>query len=243
MLEYNRLSEITKILSEKKSSSVRELAQALYVSDATIRRDLNLLEKQGHVRRVFGGVILLESDQKDLPFYGHTTLETSKEIIALKAVELINNGDVIMIDASSTSNALIRHLNRFKSLTIITNSALTAGGLQELDARVFVTGGYMPRNSQGFVGNFAESMVRNYNADLFFFTCSALSFDGIASDAASEEMSIRRVMMKQCRKRVLLCDSSKFGHEQTFNVCSLDEVDMLISDAPFPGKGKEKQLI
>lgn len=243
MLEYNRLNAIINILSETKSSSVRELAQKLYVSDATVRRDLNLLEKQGHVQRVFGGVILLESDQKELPFYGHTTLENSKETLALKAVKLIKNGDVLMLDASSTSNALIRHLNRFKGLTIITNSALTAGGLQELNARVFVTGGYMPRNSQGFVGNFAENMVRNFNADLLFFSCGALSYDGAASDAASEEMSIRRVMMKQCRKRVLLADHSKFGQQQTFNVCTLDEVDVLISDAPFPGYGKEKQLL
>ncbi len=243
MLEYNRLSEILKLLSETKSSSVRELAQQLYVSDATVRRDLNILEKQGHVRRVFGGVILLESDQKELPFYGHTTAETSKETIALKAVELIRNGDVIMIDASSTANAMIRHLNRFKNLTIVTNSAMTVGGLQELDARVFVTGGYMPRHSQGFVGNYAEAMIRSYNADLFFFTCGGLSMDGVASDSISEEMSIRRVMMKQSRKNVLLCDSTKFGLTHTFNLCTLDDVDALISDAPFPGRGKERQIL
>lgn len=243
MLEYNRLNQIMNLLSEKKSSSVRSLAQELYVSDATVRRDLNILEKQGNVRRVFGGVILLESDQKDMPFYGHTTEDPSKEEIALKAVERISNGDIIMIDASSTATALIRHLKRFKSLTIITNSACTTGGLQELDARVFVTGGYMPRNSQGFVGPFAESMVRHYNADLFFFSCGALALDGRVSDAVSDEMSIRRVMMRQSHKRILLCDSSKFGKEQCFNLCTLDEVDELISEAPFSGVEKEKQQL
>lgn len=241
MLEYSRLSEILNILSQKKSSSVRSLAQTLYVSDATVRRDLNVLEKQGHVRRVFGGVILLENDQKELPFYGHTSEDAGKGEIALKAVERINNGDVIMLDASSTVNAMIRHLKRFKGLTIITNSALTAGGLQELDAKVFVTGGYMLRNSQGFVGSFAENMVRNYNADLMFFTCGGLTMDGRCTDAANDEMSIRRVMMKHSKKHILLCDSGKFGKEYCFNVCSMDEVDELISDAPFTGYGKEKQ--
>lgn len=243
MLEYSRLSEILNILSEKKSSSVRALAQKLYVSDATVRRDLNILEKQGHVRRVFGGVILLESDQKDLPFYGHTTQDASMEAIAVKAVERIKNGDVIMLDASSTSNALIRHLKRFKSLTIITNSALTAGGLQELEARVYVTGGYMPRNSQGFVGNFAESMIRNYHADVLFFSCGGISMDGVCSDVVSDEMNIRRVMLRHSRKHILLCDSSKFGKQNCFNLCTLDDVDELISDAPFTGHGREKQLL
>lgn len=241
MLEYSRLSEILNILSEKKSSSVHALAQKLYVSDATVRRDLNVLEKQGHVRRVFGGVILLESDQKDLPFYGHTTQDASMEDIALKAVERIDNSSVIMLDASSTSNALIRHLKRFKGLTIITNSALTAGGLQELDARVFVTGGYMPRNSQGFVGNFAENMIRNYYADVLFFSCGGISMDGVCSDVVCDEMSIRQVMMQHSRRRILLCDSSKFGKQHCFNLCTLDDVDELISDAPFPGKGRDKQ--
>lgn len=243
MLEYSRLSEILNILSEKKSSSVRALAQKLYVSDATVRRDLNVLEKQGHVRRVFGGVILLENDQKELPFYGHTSEDASKEEMALKAIERINNGDVIMLDASSTVNAIIRHLKRFKGLTIITNSALTAGGLQELEAKVFVTGGYMPRNSQGFVGNFAESMVRNYNADLMFFTCGGLSMDGRCTDTVSEEMSIRRVMMNHSKRHILLCDSSKFGQEHCFNVCNMDDIDELISDAPFSGYGHEKQIL
>lgn len=242
MLEYSRLGEILNILSEKKSSSVRALAQKLYVSDATVRRDLNILEKQGHVRRVFGGVILLESDQKDLPFYGHTTQDASMEAIAVKAVERINNGDVVMLDASSTSNALIRHLKRFKSLTIITNSALTAGGLQELEARVYITGGYMPRNSQGFVGNFAEDMIRNYHADVLFFSCGGISMDGVCSDVVCDEMSIRRVMLAHSRRHILLCDGSKFGKQHCFNLCTLDDVDELISDAPFTGRGREKQL-
>lgn len=241
MLEYSRLSEILNMLSEDKSLSVRFLAQKLYVSEATIRRDLSTLERQGRVRRVFGGVVLLESDQTDLPFYGHTTRDSSKEEIAQKAVELIKNGSTLMIDASSTANALIRHLKRFQGLTIVTNSALIAGGLQELDAKVFVTGGYMPRNSQGFVGSYAESMVRNYNADLLFFSCGGLSMDGRVSDAACDEMSIRRVMMQHSRKRILLCDSSKFGSEQTFHLCTLDDVDELISDAPFTGIGRERQ--
>lgn len=65
-LEFGRLQEILNILSENRSCTVSSLAQRLYVSEATIRRDLNALEKQGHVRRVFGGVVLIQNDQKDV---------------------------------------------------------------------------------------------------------------------------------------------------------------------------------
>ena len=243
MYEYDRLREILNILAEHKSTSVHALAQKLYVSDATVRRDLNRLEKQGQVRRVFGGVILIESDQTDMSFYGHTTLDTDKEEIAIKALNFIKNGDTLMLDASSTSNALIRHLKRFRDLSVITNSAITIGGLQELDARVFITGGYMPRNCQGFVGSYAESMIRNFNADMCFFSCSGISMDGRVSNTTSEEIAIRQLMMRHSRKRILMADSSKFGQEHTFNLCTLDDIDVLISDAPFTGRGSEKQYL
>ena len=241
-LEFGRLQEILNILSENRSCTVSSLAQRLYVSEATIRRDLNALEKQGHVRRVFGGVVLIQNDQKDVPFYGHTTLDEDKEEIARRAAELIHNGDTIMLDASSTACALIRHLKRFKSLTVITNSALVAGGLQELDARVFITGGFMPHNSQGFVGNYAESMLANFSADILFFTCAALDMNGEMSDTSSDEISIRRVMMRRAKKRVLLCDKQKFGLNHCFTLGTLEDVDVLISDAEYPGLWHEKQL-
>ena len=241
MYEYDRHREIINILSETKSASVHSLAQKLYVSEATVRRDLTELEKQGQVRRVFGGVILLENDHITTAFHGRSTREAELDKIAQRAVEYIHNGDVLMMDASSSASAILRYLKRFKGLTLITNSAITIGGLQDINAQVFVTGGYMPKNSQGFVGAYAENMVRNFNADLFFFSCAGLSMDGRVTDISSDENSIRKVMFQQARRRILLCDRSKFGKSLCFNTCSLDQVDALISDQPFTGKGAEKQ--
>lgn len=243
MYEYERLDKILNYLSEQKNMTVRVLAQKLFVSEATVRRDLNVLEKQGQVRRVFGGAMLLEIDQFHMPFYGHTTVESSKEDMALKACELINHGDTLMLDASSTVNALLRHLKRFKNLTIITNSAVTSAGLQDLDAKVFVTGGYMPKNSQGYVGNYAADMARNFNADFFFFSCGGITQSGAVTEVAYEEMSIRKVMMRQAKKKILMCDSGKFGLQHSYNLCSMDDIDVLISDAPFTGVGREKQYM
>ena len=138
---------------------------------------------------------------------------------------------------------LLRHLKRFKNITIITNSAVTAAGLQDLDAKVFVTGGYMPKNSQGFVGNYAAEMARNFNADLFFFSCGGITEDGLVSEVAYEEMSIRKIMMRQSKKNILMCDSGKFGLKYSYNLCTMDDIDVLISEVPFTGKGREKQFL
>lgn len=240
MYEYDRLREIMNILTQSKSASVRMLAKTLFVSEASIRRDLTALEKHGLVRRVFGGVLLIEGDQEEIPFYARLPeKDESKESIALEAVKRIKNGDVLMMDASSTVSLMIPHLKRFQRLTIISNASATMTGLQELDAKILITGGLMMRNSQGFVGSYAEAMVRNFNADLFFFSCGGISLDGKVSDIISEETSIRRVMMSQCRRRILLSDSSKFGRECCYNLCTVDDVDEIISDAalPFASKG------
>lgn len=243
MYEFERLQEMLSIITQSKSASVRMLAKTLYVSEATVRRDLTALEKQGLVRRVFGGVMLIEGDQEEIPFYARLNQgDESKEAIALKAVEHIKNGDVLMLDASSTVSRMIRHLKRFQRLTIITNSGITMSGLQELDAKIIITGGLMIRNSQGFVGSYAEAMVRNFNADLFFFSCGGICQDGRICDHISEETSIRRVMMWQSRKRYLLCDSSKFGLECCYNLCTVDDVDEIISDQAFKRTGMTREI-
>ena len=241
MYEFNRLQKITEVLSEQKSISVQALAKILYVSEATVRRDLNALEKQGQVRRVFGGVVLMENDIPNTAFHGRSTRDAELEKMALLALDHIRNGDTIMLDASSSACAIIPHLKRFRNLTVITNSTVSTAGLQDLDAQVYMTGGFMPRHSQGYVGSYAESMLRNFKANTLFFSCAGLSMDGRVSDATSDENSIRRVMLEQSAKHVLLCDSPKFGKDFCYTITNMDRIDALISDAPFTGIGREKQ--
>ena len=234
MFNVDRLEEIQKLLAEKKSASVRDLAQRLYVSDATVRRDLNALERQGLVRRIFGGVVLVEHDQRSVPFFARTMAsDVVNDGIALKALGHIHNGQTLMLDASTTVSALIPHLKRFKDLTIITNASAPMTGLQELDAKVYVIGGLMPRHSLGYVGYLAEDMVRNFNADILFFTCGGIALDGRISSPFEEEAGVQRAMLRHARKKILLCDREKFGRECLYNLTTLEEIDTLISDVPF----------
>lgn len=233
MYEFDRLQAILEYLREKRSASVHSLADQLYVSEATIRRDLNALETQGRVRRVFGGVKLLDNDRTDVPFHANAMENYDiKSAIAVKALDFIHDGDVLMLDASFTVSLLLPHLTRFSGLTIITNANMTMPGLQELDAKVYCTGGLMLRNSQGFIGDYAETMIRNFHADKLFFTCRGLSFEGQMSELSAEETSLHRVMMQHSSTKILLCDSTKFGRQYCYNLGNLNDVDEFISDKP-----------
>lgn len=241
MREYDRLQNILNLLDRNKTVSVHDLSRKLYVSDATIRRDLTLLESQGQVRRVFGGALLLEKAHLETAFHGRSTQEEALQRMAQEAVLHIRDGDTVMLDASTSAAALIPYMRRFHGLTIISNSAVSTAGLQDLNAEVYITGGYMPRNGQGYIGGYALDMLSRFNASILFFTCAGLTTDGRVTDKIEEENVIRRVMLRQSRKHVLLCEAAKFGLEATFNLCGMEDVQVLISDQPFSGVGREKQ--
>lgn len=237
MFELERLEKIQDILSERNTMSVRHLAEQLFVSETTIRRDLNELERQGLVKRIHGGVVLLAGPNRELPLYMRERQNSeAKELIASRALTHIHNGQVLFFDASSTVQRMVRHLTQFRDLTIITNGLKTAQELSSLSHNVYCTGGLQLHNSSAYVGHIAERTVREFSADLFFFSSRGLSENGKITDASAEETQLRRVMFEQSEKRIFLCDSSKFGNTYCHNLCRLEQVDAMISDKAFQKK-------
>ena len=231
MLEIERYDLILAGLREKKTATVHNLAKRLYVSEATIRRDLNELERRGLVKRLHGGVALLDSVDRELPLYVRERQNIdAKRIIAGKAAHYLHDGQVIFMDASSTVMALIRYFEPYKNLTIITNGLKTAQELSALSHKVYCTGGLMLHNSSAYVGDYAADFVRNFNADIFFFSSRGVSEDGRITDASAEETHVRRIMFEQSRVRVFLCDRSKQNHMYCYNLCTIAQVDGYITD-------------
>ena len=234
MFEAERLQKIQKLLDGKQAISVQDLAQNLFVSCTTIRRDLNELQRQGLVKRIHGGAVLIAGDAQELPLYMRKKQNSAaKELIALRAVTHIRDGQVLFLDASSTVQHLVPHLAGFRDLTIITNGLKTAQELSALPHKVYCTGGLQLHNSSAYVGHIAERTIREFNADLFFFSSRGLAWDGRITDASGEETQLRRVMLEQSKKHIFLCDSSKFGADFCHNLCRVDQTDAFISDAPF----------
>lgn len=226
MMGIQRKDEITDILKKSRSISVVDLAKRLFVSEATIRRDLNEMEKQGFVKRFYGGVALIEGVSNELPLYVREQLNSdAKDTIARKASAAIQNGQVIFLDASSTVRHIIKYLSKYENLTIITNGIKTADELCTLDARVYCTGGILLHYSSAFVGSYAERMFANFNADLVFFSSRGVSRDGRITDASDEETQVRKAMFEHSKKKIFLFDSSKIGQEFCYNLCYLKDID------------------
>lgn len=235
MFYSERLEKILQILKEKNSASVHLLAKQLFVSEPTVRRDLAELEKQGKIKRTYGGAVISELLNVEVPYASRFREDTKeKDYIAELAVSKISDGQVIFLDASSTAQTIVKHLNGFSNLTVITNSPKTSLMLAERNIRSFCTGGQLLENSIAYVGSLAERFIENFKADIFFFSCRGVSNDGYLTDSSIEESEIRKVMMRHANKKVFLCASRKFGKEYMYKLASVKDVDEIISETIIP---------
>jgi DeoR/GlpR family transcriptional regulator of sugar metabolism len=139
-----------------------------------------------------------------------------------------------MLDGSTSAYHLVPYIARKKDVIVITSGAKTAVALAEANVRTFCTGGQMLIHSFSYVGKQAEDFVRSVNADLLFFSCHGVSDTGLLTDRAIEEADLRKVMFSHAKKKILLCDSSKFGKTCFYNMGSVRDIDEIISEAPLP---------
>ena len=180
MYPSERYERIMKIIRERHSASVHYLAKTLYVSEPTVRRDLAVLEREGRLRRTYGGAILDQVINSQVPLsLRERSCVEEKEALARMALPYIRSGQSLFLDASSTVSHVIPYLSRFEGLTVITNSPKASLKLAEMKIRCLCTGGHLLENSIAYVGHHAEEFVKKFNVDLFLFSCRGLSHDGI----------------------------------------------------------------
>lgn len=228
---YNREQQYIRLLSEK-THTVKELSEKLFISEPTVRRDLIKLEKKEILVCQRGRVSLKTNfaDQRIPLFIRDMEQSEAKKEMARKAIAHVKDGDVIMLDASTSAYYLLPLLATFKKILVITNGAKTALEATSMGIRTICTGGEMTLESFSYVGTDAETMLRQYNADVAFFSCRGLIKDGIATDNSILENSIRRIMMNNAKKSFLLCDRSKLGKKYLNTLCHTRELSGVISD-------------
>ena len=233
---YEREEKILNALLEKESMTTQELSAKLFVSQPTLRRDLIKLEQMGKIIRTHGGAQLLsKSADEKIPFYLREQEQNdAKSIIARKAVEYIKDGDIIMLDGSTSACSIVPLLADFNNLIVITCSANASFLLGKMGINNICTGGRMITHSLTYIGQDAENTARSYNADVVFFSCKGISKEGRLTDTSVEENSLRRVMLTHSKKRVLLCDSSKIGDTCLNNLSTLSEIDAWICEREIP---------
>lgn len=228
---FNREEQYLKLLANGECT-VKELAEKLFISEPTVRRDIIILKKKDLIVSNRGIVKLKPkyADQRIPLFVRNLEYNEAKKEIAQKAIRHIKDGDVIMLDASTTVYHLLVHLTSFKNILVITNGAKTALEAASMGIKTICTGGEMTLESFSFVGTDAEKILRQYNADVAFFSCRGFSDDGMVTDNSILENSIRRIMIEKSRKKFLLCDKSKFGQKYLNTLCVKDKLDGIISN-------------
>ena len=243
-MKENQEKEILEILQNNQYATIDELSENLFVSASTIRRKLDVLQKKGLVTRTHGGA-QLNDDNNFFPSFTFRVHENSfeKKKIALSAIKLIKNGDLIFLDGTTSAFFIAEYLSEFKNIRVITNGIDTLSLLAKNNITAYSTGGCVQElNRSVLVGHYAEEMIKNFHADIAFFSARSVDSNGEIYDCFEEENVIRKAMIKHATKKVFLCDSTKFGKTNLFHLCSLNDVDYIVSNHTIPDFVKVDKL-
>lgn len=235
MRREERFHQILALLDKEGFLSVEDLSRRFFISLPTAYRDLRSLEQQGLIIRADGGAMPVAVEKAILPLDLRKAIHAeAKAAIARRAVDLLERGSVIFLDASTTAASMIDCLRPDMELTVLTNGLSTAVQLCAAGIRTYCVGGCLIHNSVAVGGKIAGDMVDRFPIDMMFFSSYGVDGDGTIIDTAEMETTLRRRILQKPAVSVFLCDQSKFKKRSIFRIASLDMVDYVISDAPLP---------
>lgn len=235
-MQINRKKEILKILEKQYSIKVAELCNLLYASRSTIRRDLEELEKENLIIRSHGKVICNQAFATVNVALSEREMNmlNVKKSLAATAISLIHDGNVIMLDASTTVSCLVHYLEKFQNIIAITCGVKTAYLLSKTNIRFLVSGGECINQSFSLIGGDTLRSIGKYNADICFVSCHGLSENGMVTDTSVSENEVRKKILEQSKTKVLLVDSTKINKQNWDNLCSISDFDFVICDTELP---------
>lgn len=234
-LAPKRREHIRLLVRESGIARVEDLRRELKVSVATVRRDLEVLEEEGLVRRVHGGAVSMESRLEEAVFDDKTNqFSREKRAIAEKAYKLIGQEESLFLDGGSTTLCLARLLKERNDLTVVTNSLRAAAELADSGPRVILTGGELRRISQTMVGPLTSAVLGQVRVDKAFMGTMGFCIKNGLTTTDPNEAFVKSLVADQATQVVLLADSSKAEKVSFARVSDWDRVDLLISDAMLP---------
>ena len=230
IFQEERIQGIRKILERENRVLVNDLCKTFTTTTVTIRKDLDLLEKEGFLKRTHGGAILNRPLFQGLPLSEKEKLHLhEKECIADEAVKMIHEGDVVILDSGSTTTQLARRMKELKGVKVITNAVNIAFELANSKLEVILTGGVLQKNSSTMVGPLAEDVLGKISADKLFQGVDGIDYEIGLTTPDIAEANTSRVMMQRAGEKILLVDSSKFGRRSLGVICPVKAVDKIIT--------------
>lgn len=229
MFQNERIGAIKQILRKNGYVTVKYLTEVMHYSNATINRDLNVMEKQHLVKRSYGGVELVQEKGTPLPFR-YEKMKPAKRKIAQKASEYVQDGDTIFIDASTTTEYMGRYLLDKKDITVITNNMALVMLLSEYDIHAICLGGEVVEKPSMLCGPDTVDRARHYHVDKLFFSTGAISMNGTIAAGGAYHL-LHQTMIDNAKVVFCLADHGKIKETPT-RIRFFDELDYLITDFP-----------
>ena len=234
MFMEERLEKIYEILKRDNNVKVKDLSLEFNVSEGMIRKDLAKLEKMYNIKRTYGGAIL----ERQLVHNENTTSRVinnfeGKEEIAKKAINLIEENDVIFMDISSTNYMMASLMyNLKKKITVVTNMnriAMVFDNISNIEV-ILIWGSYN-KNLGGTIGSKAESQIREIKIDKAFIGAGGINLEeNFLSNFNYEESTTKKLIIEQSKKTYILTTNDKFYKDGSYKFCELKEIDFIITD-------------
>ena len=234
-MNQERRNQIVEMIREKQVVKNSELMERFGISIETVRRDLQYLEEQGVLERVYGGAVRKTFLNME-PTYANreNVASAEKQAIAAEAQKLIMPHDTVFFDLGTTVKLLAQMLEKTKPVTVFTNAVRTALLLADQEnCDVILPGGRLRARELSVAGPITEENMRRFNVDKAFIGFAGITEEGI-TDYIVDEAILRGDVIKNARQVIVVGDHSKFGGRAVCKVCSLEDIDVLITDDKAP---------
>ncbi len=236
MLIEERRQHILAIAQREGRVRVRDLSEALGISQITIRKDLDYLQVKGLLQRSHGGALPVQPGALFDPTIAEKekSHHSEKDRIGNAAANMVQEGQCVMLDSGTTTTAVAHALKRFSRLTVITNAVNIAAELTGTDFEVILTGGTLRKNSFSLVGPLAEDMLAEMHADILFLGVDGFDLEVGLTTPNLQESRVNRAMVNGATKVVVVCDSTKFNRRSLSRIAPPSAIHYVITDENLP---------
>lgn len=232
MFAVERQKYILDQLAEYGAVLVNKLSAELNVTEETVRRDLEKLENQELLVRTHGGAIPLEENNIELSLEKRKKLNSDiKMKLAKEAVKMIARGDTVFLDASTTTFYMAKEIKKMNNVTVVTNSLRVINELSNSNDITVISVGGIVSNNQSFVGTHTESIIRdNFFVNKMFFSSRGITINGEILESNERECGVKKSMLNNSSEKIYLCDKSKVGRVGFAKLCTITDIDCMITE-------------
>jgi DeoR/GlpR family transcriptional regulator of sugar metabolism len=236
LTQYERMQHVLHLLDTRDSVQVSELAESFAVSEVTVRSDLTSLARQGLVARVRGGVRALQQGQSEVGFDLRLRLEVErKRAIARVAASMIDEGQAVALDASTTAYYLALELRNKRELVVVTNGLLVATALADAPGiTVLVTGGVLRLSAMSLVGDLGTDVLRTTRINKGFLGARGLSLERGLMDLNPDEVRIKQEMADACEEIYGIFDGTKWHRSALLSFVPVEDLAGIVTDSSAP---------